>query len=102
MTSLSLTRRAETELRSFLKKENLPSSTLFRISVEGGGCCELGFGLSTETRAAGRNDEISKVGDFTFVIDHVTAKHLGDTEIDFTVDDVGARFVFHQLKPALR
>ena len=102
MVSLSLTPRAETELHSFLEKENLPASTLFRIGVEGGGCCELGFGLSIETRPVGRNDEVSKVGDFTFVIDHVTAKHLGDSEIDFTLDDRGARFLFHQLKPAVR
>ena len=102
MVSLLLTSRAEVELRNFLQKENLPLSTLLRIGVEGGGCCELGFGLNIETRAAGRNDEITKVGDFTFVIDHVTAKHLGDSEIDFTVDELGERFIFHQLKPVVR
>jgi iron-sulfur cluster assembly accessory protein len=102
MVNLSITRRAETELRSFLQKENLPLSTLLRIGVEGGGCCEIGFGLSLETRVPGRNDEIATAGDFTFVIDHITAKHLEDSEIDFTVDDLGARFLFHQLKPAVR
>jgi len=102
MVSLSLTSRTEVELRSFLQKESLPLSTLLRIGVEGGGCCELGFGLSIEIRAAGPNDEITKVGDFTFVIDHVTAKHLGDSEIDFTADELDERFIFHQLRPAVR
>src|SRR5689334_8219215 len=102
MVNLSITARAETELRSFLQKENLPLSTLLRIGVEGGGCCELGFGLSIERRSQSRNDEMATVGNFTFVIDHVTAKHLGDTEIDFSVDEFGSRFLFHQLKPAVR
>jgi len=102
MAILSLTSRAETELRRFLEKEKLPASIAFRINVEGGGCCELGFGLSLATHAANRNDEVLKVGDFTFVIDHITAKHLGDSEIDYTVDELGARFLFHQLKPAVR
>jgi iron-sulfur cluster assembly accessory protein len=102
MASLSVTTRAATELKRFLESERLPVSTPLRVSVEGGGCCELGFGLSLETKPAKRNDELLTAGNFTFLVDAVTAKHLGDSEIDFTTDQFGSRFLFHQLNPESR
>ncbi|HZS47328.1 MAG TPA: iron-sulfur cluster assembly accessory protein [Blastocatellia bacterium] len=102
MAHLSLTPRAAIELERFLSSEGLPVSTPLRISVEGGGCCELGFGLSLETKPLKRNDEEVNANYFTFIVDSVTAKHLGDSEIDFVTDEFGPRFLFHQLNPQSR
>jgi iron-sulfur cluster assembly accessory protein len=97
MATLRLTPRAAAEIRAFFEREGLASVTPLRVSVAGGGCCEPHFGLSLETGPPRRDDEALQDCGLTLLVDPTTAKHLGDSEVDFLDDDLGARFLFRPL-----
>lgn len=99
MASLTLTPRAAAEIHAFLQSEGLAPTTLLRVTIEGSGCCEPQLSLSLERTEPQRTDLVLEAAGLRFLVDSITARHLGESEVDFQSDELGERFLFHTLAP---
>ena len=87
--SITISPRAVRRIAELLRSEAAPS--LFRVSVEGGGCSgfQYRFDLVTE-RAAG--DFLIERDGARVVVDPVSLGFLQGAELDFVDDLIGAQF----------
>ena len=89
---ITITDIARSRLIDTLKSEN---STLLRFGLEGGGCSGLRYYFSIESEKSADDIEITIEGDFTLLVDSVSAMYLDNAEIDFKKDLLGESFVFN-------
>jgi len=89
MTNVTVTERAARRIGEILKTE--PAGTMFRVSVQGGGCS--GFQYKFDMEKAQAEDDIVVARDgATVLIDSVSLQYLAGSEIDFVDDLIGAAF----------
>ena len=88
-TSITLSKRAARRIADILKAEAAPS--LFRVSVEGGGCSgfQYRFDLVTETSP---DDLLVEREGARVVVDPISLGFMRGAELDFVDDLIGAQF----------
>ncbi|MCU7556377.1 iron-sulfur cluster assembly accessory protein [Macrococcus capreoli] len=90
MSTIILTEAAAYEVKSMMEKNGLPNGML-RISVKGGGCTGLSYGMSAE-EAAGENDEVLTFYGVKVLVDKADAPILNGTTVDFKQSLMGGGF----------
>ncbi|MDC3180608.1 iron-sulfur cluster assembly accessory protein [Gammaproteobacteria bacterium] len=91
--TLLFTPAAGEKIFTILSEQSLP---FFRIKIQGGGCMgfEFVFGLDETQSARDFCWQANTVlGDFSYVIDHISYSYLKGATIDFISDANGERFI---------
>lgn len=89
---ISITEKAATQVKAIQERENQVGNVL-RVSVRGGGCSGLSYGLSFE-QAPEENDRFVEAHGVKIVIDKKSTLFLRGTVLDFTDGLTGTGFVF--------
>lgn len=89
---LTLTDSAQKAVRRFLKGSETPVGGL-RISVTGGGCSGMQYGMALE-EAADNQDIVLEIGDFKVFVDPSSAPLLQGVTVDFLDSMDGSGFKF--------
>jgi iron-sulfur cluster assembly accessory protein len=87
--SITLSPRAASRIAELLAGETAP--TLFRVSVEGGGCSGFQYRFDLVTESAPDDFLIERDG-ARVVVDPVSLPFMQGSEIDFVDDLIGAQF----------
>lgn len=90
MSTVILTKAAAYEVKSMMEQNGMPEGFL-RISVKGGGCTGLSYGMSAEESPAD-NDEVLDFYDVKVLVDKADAPILKGTTIDFKQSLMGGGF----------
>jgi iron-sulfur cluster assembly accessory protein len=87
--TVTVTDRAATRNAALASPE--PATPKLRVSVEGGGCS--GFQYKFDLVAGRAEDDLTiERNGATVIIDPVSLQYMGDAEIDFVDDLIGAAF----------
>ncbi|MES9868216.1 MAG: iron-sulfur cluster assembly accessory protein [Sedimenticola sp.] len=89
---LTLTESAQKAVSRFIKGSETPVSGL-RISVTGGGCSGMQYGMSLEEQAKG-DDTVVEVGELKIFVDPASAPLLDGITVDFLETMEGSGFKF--------
>lgn len=89
---LTLTESAIKAVSSFITNSETPISGL-RISVSGGGCSGMQYGMSLE-EAAEETDTVVEFGDLKIFVDPASAPMLEGINVDFVESLEGSGFKF--------
>ena len=87
--SITISPRAVRRIAELLKSETAP--TLFRVSVEGGGCSGFQYRFDVERGSAPDDLVIERAG-ARVAIDPVSLQYLAGSQIDFADELIGASF----------
>ncbi|WP_414043656.1 HesB/IscA family protein [Macrococcus animalis] len=90
MSTVILTEAAAYEVKAMMEQNGLPEGFL-RISVKGGGCTGLSYGMSAE-ESAGENDEVIDYYGVKVLVDKADAPILNGTTVDFKQSLMGGGF----------
>lgn len=90
MSTVILTEAAAYEVKSMMEKNGMPEGYL-RISVKGGGCTGLSYGMSAE-EAPADNDEVLDFYGVKVLVDKADAPILNGTTVDFKQSLMGGGF----------
>lgn len=90
MSTVILTEAAAYEVKSMMEKNGMPDGYL-KISVKGGGCTGLSYGMSAEAAPAD-NDEVLDFYGVKVLVDKADAPILNGTTIDFKQSLMGGGF----------
>jgi len=88
--SITLTEAAAYEVKDMMQKNGMPDGYL-KISVKGGGCTGLSYGMSAEEEP-GENDEILTFYGVKVLLDQTDAPILNGTVVDFKQSLMGGGF----------
>lgn len=89
---VSVTERAEQEIRSIFQREQPENGTGLRLCVVGGGCSGLSYEMEfSETRS---NDNVLSFEGFRVLLDPKSSIYLKDVTLDFEDGLMGKGFVF--------
>ena len=86
---VTVTERAARQISQILGRE--PPGTMFRVSVEGGGCSGFQYKFDMEREQAA-DDLLIHRDAASVLIDPVSLGYLAGSEIDFVDDLIGASF----------
>ena len=89
---ITLTENAQQAISRFIKGADAPVEGL-RISVNGGGCSGLQYGMALEAEAKG-DDTVVEVGGLKIFIDPYSAPMLAGVTVDFLDSMEGSGFKF--------
>jgi iron-sulfur cluster assembly accessory protein len=87
--TLSVTDRAAARIRAILAKET--AGTLFRISVEGGGCTGFQYKFGFDTQPADADIVIERDG-AVVVVDPISIAYMAGSRLDYVEDLMGSSF----------
>ena len=87
--TITVTPRAAERIRAILAKE--AAGTLFRISVEGGGCTGFQYKFGFDTRRTADDIVIERDG-AAVVIDPISLQYMTGSKLDFVEDLMGSTF----------
>lgn len=90
---ITLTDRAAKEVRRIITEQNLPTGTVLRVGVKGGGCSGFSYTLGFDDKIA-ETDQIAEVGDVKVACDPKSFLYLSGTQIDFEESLMGRGFKF--------
>lgn len=90
MSTVILTEAAAYEVKSMMEQNGMPDGYL-KISVKGGGCTGLSYGMSAEETPA-ENDDILEYYGVKVLVDKTDAPILNGTIIDFKQSLMGGGF----------
>lgn len=92
--SVTVSRRAASEVKRMIQDQDLPETTMLRVGVVGGGCSgyEYRMEFASETE---EGDEVSEVNGVRVVVDRRSAEFLKGTEIDIGEGLNNRGFVFN-------
>jgi iron-sulfur cluster insertion protein len=88
-TSITISERAASRIAELLRSEAAPS--LFRVSVEGGGCSGFQYRFDLVSERA-PDDLLIERGGARVVVDPVSLGFMQGAELDFVDDLIGAQF----------
>ena len=89
---LTLTENAQKAVGRFINGSETPVSGL-RISVTGGGCSGMQYGMVLE-EAAKTDDTVVEIGEIRIFVDPLSAPMLKDVVVDFLDSMEGSGFKF--------
>ena len=87
--NVTVTDRAARKIGEILKTE--PAGSMFRVSVQGGGCSGFQYKFDVEQAKADDDMVLAREG-ATVLIDSVSLQYIAGSEIDFVDDLIGAAF----------
>ena len=87
--TVTVTERAATRISEIAGSE--PASSVFRVSVEGGGCSGFQYKFDM-VNARADDDFVIEQNGAVVVIDPVSLQYMEGAEIDFVDDLIGAAF----------
>ena len=90
MSTVILTEAAAYEVKDMMKSNDMPNGYL-RVSVKGGGCTGISYGMSAEEEPA-ENDETLEFFGVKVIVDKNDAPILNGTTIDFKTSLMGGGF----------
>lgn len=90
MSTVILTEAAAYEVKDMMKNNGMPDGYL-KVTVKGGGCTGLSYGMSAE-EAAELNDEVLEFYGVKVLVDQADAPILNGTTIDFKQSLMGGGF----------
>ncbi|KAA1042545.1 HesB/IscA family protein [Macrococcus equipercicus] len=93
MSTIILTEAAAYEVKDMMAKNGLPDGYL-KVSVKGGGCTGLSYGMSAE-EVPGDNDELLNFYGVNVLVDKADAPILNGTTIDFKQSLMGGGFAIN-------
>lgn len=91
---ISITEKAKTKVSELMRKENKPTDSFIRVSVEGGGCSGLTYKLEFDNQLK-EHDKVFEDKGIKIVVDKKSFLYLVGTELDYTDGLNGKGFVFH-------
>lgn len=89
MAQITLTENAATRINAILAKQS--DATMLRVSVDGGGCSGFSYKFDFET-TPNADDLIVERDGAKVAIDEMSLEFLAGSEIDFSIDLIGAAF----------
>jgi iron-sulfur cluster assembly protein len=90
---ITLTERAAKEVRRIITEQSLPSGTVLRVGVKGGGCSGFSYTLGFDDKI-GETDQVAEIGDVKVACDPKSFLYLSGTQIDFEESLMGRGFKF--------
>jgi iron-sulfur cluster assembly protein len=90
---LTLTERAIKEVRRILSEQNLPTGTVLRVGVKGGGCSGFSYTLGFDDQVSDV-DQIYDENGVKVAVDPKSFLYLNGTELDFEESLMGRGFKF--------
>lgn len=84
-----VTPRAATRIRKILEAED--AGTMFRVSVEGGGCTGFQYKFGFDAERA-EDDIVIEQGGAVVLVDPVSLQYMAGSMIDYVDDLMGAQF----------
>lgn len=89
MNDIILTDNAARRIGEILAGE--PQGSMFRISVNGGGCSGFSYGFDIDRERHG-DDLVVERGDATVLVDETSLQYLQGSIVDFVDDLIGQSF----------
>jgi iron-sulfur cluster assembly protein len=89
---VTVTERAEQEIRSIFEKERPGARKGLRLGVVGGGCSGLSYAMEFSEHQA--NDNVLRLDGFVVLLDPKSSIYLKDVTLDFEDGLTGKGFVF--------
>ena len=93
--ALKLTEKAAGEVKRIMVEQNLPSTSVLRVGVHGGGCSGFEYALGFDTAADQLADLVSDWHGVRVAVDQKSALYLDGTEVDFYEGLEKRGFVFN-------
>ena len=90
---ITITERAEAEIRRIIKEQDLPEGTVLRVGVKGGGCSGLSYTLEF-TDQLQDGDEVFSSGDARILVDNKSMLFLHGLTLHHTSGLNGKGFEF--------
>lgn len=90
---LRLTAAATAAIDDLVRARDLPTETALLVTVRGGGCCGLTYGMDLEPGTRAGHREL-RVAGRRVLLDEEAVAVVGGTEIDFVDDGLNRGFVF--------
>jgi iron-sulfur cluster assembly accessory protein len=88
-TDIEVSERAARRIGEILKGE--PAGSMFRVSVEGGGCSGFSYKMGFDTAKTDDDLALTREG-VTVLVDSVSQQYMAGSVIDFVDDLIGASF----------
>jgi iron-sulfur cluster assembly protein len=90
---ISITERAQTEVKRIMEDQKLPDATALRVGIKGGGCSGFSYTLGFDDQV-GEADQVFEVEGVRVVCDPKSFLYLNGTEVDFEESLMGRGFKF--------
>lgn len=88
-----LTERAAKEVKRIITEQHLPTGTVLRVGVKGGGCSGFSYTLGFDDKIT-ETDQIAEIDDVKVACDPKSFLYLSGTQIDFEESLMGRGFKF--------
>ncbi len=93
-TEITVTEKAQKEIKRIMQENNIPESCGLRVGVKGGGCSGLTYTLNFDD-ASKEGDTIIESGSIKLLVDGKSLFYLMGTELDFSDGLNGKGFKFN-------
>jgi iron-sulfur cluster assembly protein len=93
-TEITITEKAEKEIKRIMKENNIPSEYGLRVGVKGGGCSGLTYTLNFD-EVSKEGDSVVESSDIKLFVDGKSLFYLMGTELDFSDGLNGKGFKFN-------
>jgi len=93
-TEITITKKAEKEIKRIMKDNNVPENYGLRVGVKGGGCSGLTYTLNFD-EASKEGDSVIESNDIKLFVDGKSLFYLMGTELDFSDGLNGKGFKFN-------
>jgi len=93
-TEITITEKAEKEIKRIMKDNNVPENYGLRVGVKGGGCSGLTYTLNFDD-ASKEGDSVIESNDIKLFVDGKSLFYLMGTELDFSDGLNGKGFKFN-------
>lgn len=93
-TEITITEKAEKEIKRIIKENNVPENYGLRVGVKGGGCSGLTYTLNFD-EASKEGDSVIESNDIKLFVDGKSLFYLMGTELDFSDGLNGKGFKFN-------
>jgi iron-sulfur cluster assembly protein len=93
-TDITITEKAEKEIKRIMTENNVPEAYGLRVGVKGGGCSGLTYSLNFD-EASKEGDSVIESNDVKLFVDGKSLFYLMGTELDFSDGLNGKGFKFN-------
>ena len=93
-TEITITEKAEKEIKRIMKENNVPENYGLRVGVKGGGCSGLTYTLNFDD-VSKEGDSVIETSDIKLFVDGKSLFYLMGTELDFSDGLNGKGFKFN-------
>jgi iron-sulfur cluster assembly protein len=81
--SVTITEKAASEIKRVISEQSMPTETVLRIGVAGGGCSGFQYSLGFDNNADKAKDHVNEQHGIKVAVDKKSALYLDGTTIDF-------------------